>query len=187
LAYQGCPIPDTDGDGINDESDACKDIAGLAQFKGCPVPDKDQDGVNDLEDKCPDVAGVVTNNGCPVIKKEVIQQVNYTADKIFFLNNSDKLSASSLSALDKLAILIETDPTLKLKISGHTDNIGSEEFNKALSVKRASAVASYLESKGISSERLQTEGFGASKPIDSNDTASGREKNRRVEMTVSNN
>ena len=83
--------------------------------------------------------------------------------------------------------VIAADSSLKLKVSGHTDNVGSEEFNKALSVKRASAVASYLESKGISSERLQTEGFGASKPIDSNDTAAGREKNRRVEMTVSNN
>ena len=186
IAYQGCPIPDTDGDGINDEADACKDVAGVAKFNGCPIPDKDLDGLNDLEDKCPDVAGVLANNGCPEIKQEIIQQVNYTADKIFFLNNSDKLSASSLKALDKLAILIAADPTLKLKISGHTDNIGSEQFNQALSLKRASAVSTYLVSKGIAGERLQPEGFGASKPIESNETAAGREKNRRVELTVSN-
>ncbi|HSB92106.1 MAG TPA: OmpA family protein [Flavitalea sp.] len=187
IAYQGCPVPDTDGDGIADDADSCKDIAGVARFNGCPVPDKDQDGINDLEDKCPDVAGLVSNNGCPEIKKEIIQQVNYTADKIFFLNNSDKLSAPSLKALDKLAILINSDPTLKLKISGHTDNTGNEQSNLALSMKRASAVSSYLVSKGISVERLQTEGFGANKPIESNETAAGREKNRRVELAVSNN
>ena len=69
--YKGCPIPDTDKDGINDEQDKCVEIAGIARHNGCPVPDTDSDGVNDEEDKCPRLAGTSANNGCPEIKEEV--------------------------------------------------------------------------------------------------------------------
>lgn len=51
--YAGCPIPDTDSDGINDENDKCPAVAGVAKYEGCPVPDTDGDGVNDETDKCP--------------------------------------------------------------------------------------------------------------------------------------
>jgi hypothetical protein len=57
VKYNGCPAPDTDHDGINDEEDQCPDKAGLAAYHGCPVPDTDQDGINDEQDKCPSVAG----------------------------------------------------------------------------------------------------------------------------------
>ncbi len=63
--YQGCPIPDTDGDGINDEEDSCKTVAGLKRYNGCPIPDTDGDGVNDEEDSCKTVAGLKQFNGCP--------------------------------------------------------------------------------------------------------------------------
>ena len=184
--YQGCPIPDTDRDGINDEFDACKDVPGLAEFKGCPVPDQDRDGVSDLEDKCPELAGSPANNGCPEIRKEVIQQVNSTASNIFFVQNSDKLSEPSLKALDELAALLQSDTSLLLKISGHTDNYGKADWNQQLSEKRAAAVSKYLVKKGVSAGRLVSEGFGDTRPLESNGTSAGRKKNRRVELAVSN-
>lgn len=64
--YDGCPIPDTDGDGINDEMDKCPTQAGVAKYEGCPVPDTDGDGINDELDKCPTQAGPADRNGCPV-------------------------------------------------------------------------------------------------------------------------
>jgi outer membrane protein OmpA-like peptidoglycan-associated protein len=64
--YQGCPIPDTDGDGILDPDDECKDVIGVAEYKGCPVPDTDGDGLDDLADTCLDVPGVAEYQGCPI-------------------------------------------------------------------------------------------------------------------------
>ena len=64
--YDGCPVPDTDKDGINDDNDKCPTVPGLARYQGCPVPDTDKDGINDEEDKCPTVAGVARYQGCPV-------------------------------------------------------------------------------------------------------------------------
>ena len=68
--YEGCPVPDTDGDGINDDEDKCKDVPGVAKYQGCPIPDTDGDGINDDEDKCKDVPGVAKYNGCPVPDKD---------------------------------------------------------------------------------------------------------------------
>lgn len=70
VRYQGCPIPDTDKDGIDDESDRCPNEAGLARYEGCPVPDKDKDGIVDEEDNCPDQFGVARYRGCPVPDKD---------------------------------------------------------------------------------------------------------------------
>jgi outer membrane protein OmpA-like peptidoglycan-associated protein len=64
--YNGCPIPDTDKDGVNDEQDKCPTVAGLAKYNGCPIPDTDGDGINDEQDKCPAVAGLAKYNGCPI-------------------------------------------------------------------------------------------------------------------------
>jgi outer membrane protein OmpA-like peptidoglycan-associated protein len=63
--YDGCPIPDSDGDGINDEMDKCPNQAGLAKYDGCPIPDSDGDGINDELDKCPNQAGLAKYDGCP--------------------------------------------------------------------------------------------------------------------------
>ncbi|MES2431141.1 MAG: DUF5723 family protein [Bacteroidota bacterium] len=66
LKYNGCPIPDTDGDSVNDETDKCITVAGVSRYNGCPVPDTDADGLNDEDDNCPTIAGVVKYNGCPI-------------------------------------------------------------------------------------------------------------------------
>lgn len=81
--YNGCPVPDTDKDGINDENDKCPNVAGVARYEGCPVPDGDGDGVNDEEDKCPTVAGDAKNAGCPLI--------TYNAGPILFNSSSATL------------------------------------------------------------------------------------------------
>ena len=72
----------------------------------------------------------------------------------------------------------------KLIIAGHTDNVGPEKTNLILSKKRSTAVAVFLEHRGVKMDRLIIQYFGEEKPIDSNDTKEGRQKNRRVEMTV---
>ncbi len=64
--YNGCPVPDTDKDGINDDNDKCPDQPGLAKYQGCPIPDTDGDGINDEVDKCPNQAGTAKYSGCPI-------------------------------------------------------------------------------------------------------------------------
>lgn len=184
--YEGCPIPDTDGDGINDEEDKCPTVAGLARYQGCPIPDTDGDGVNDEEDKCPSRPGPESNQGCPVIAKEVIDKVNFAAKNVFFATGSSKLMAKSNKSLDEVAKLMLADASLKMDIDGHTDSQGSDELNQTLSEKRANSVRDYLISKGVDASRLTATGYGEAKPIADNNTAAGRAKNRRTEMTVRN-
>ncbi len=184
--YLGCPIPDTDGDGVNDEMDKCPSVKGLARLEGCPIPDTDNDGVNDEEDKCPNVAGPASNMGCPVIEQKIIEKINKDAGKIYFASSSAKLLPKSYPALNEIVSVLNTDPTLKLDISGHTDITGNAAKNKTLSQNRANAILKYLSSKGISTDRTTATGFGQEKPIATNKTAAGRAKNRRIEMALRN-
>ncbi|MBD0332275.1 MAG: OmpA family protein [Chitinophagaceae bacterium] len=183
--YNGCPVPDSDKDGINDEEDKCKDIPGVARYEGCPVPDTDKDGVDDEEDRCPTVPGTRENNGCPEVKQEVIQRVNYAARNIYFATGSAKLLSKSFKPLNDVAQILKDDPNLKLAIEGHTDNVGTDEYNQTLSDNRANSVKAYLVSKGIDESRLAAQGFGESQPVADNNTAAGRAKNRRVVLTLS--
>jgi len=182
--YQGCPIPDTDKDGINDEEDKCPSEAGVARYGGCPVPDRDKDGINDEEDKCPDVPGVAAQQGCPEISAEVAKTVAYAAKNVYFATASTKLLKQSYKPLDELVKVLNDNASLKLKIDGHTDNVGNDDFNMKLSDGRAASVKSYLVSKGISADRLESEGFGETMPVADNKTSTGRSQNRRVEMKV---
>jgi OmpA-OmpF porin, OOP family len=182
--YDGCPIPDTDGDGINDEEDKCPTVFGVAKYQGCPIPDTDGDGINDEIDKCPTVFGVAANQGCPEISQEIIKTVSFAAKNIYFEFGSAKLLAKSFNHLDEVVKILNDKPGLNLKIDGHTDYVGSDEANMKLSEERAGAVKAYFESKGVSSARLVSEGFGETTPIATNKTAAGRTLNRRVEMKV---
>ncbi|HSK12539.1 MAG TPA: OmpA family protein [Phnomibacter sp.] len=170
--YQGCPIPDTDGDGINDEEDKCPTVKGLARYQGCPIPDTDGDGINDEEDKCPTVAGVAEFKGCP--------RPQYTANRVLFNTGSAVLRSEGKAELDRLAAFMQEYPSINIVLEGHTDNTGSDELNQKLSEKRAGSAKTYLVSKGISADRIKTEGYGESKPIADNNTAAGRDQNRRV-------
>jgi outer membrane protein OmpA-like peptidoglycan-associated protein/tetratricopeptide (TPR) repeat protein len=103
---------------------------------------------------------------------------------IQFELNSSQLQPVSLIELNKLLQLMNDNPTIKVQISGHTDNSGSDLHNMELSLSRAKAVADYLVSKGIDVKRLTWKGYGASKPVADNSTEEGRALNRRTEFTV---
>ncbi len=182
--YQGCPIPDTDKDGINDEEDKCPTIPGVARYGGCPVPDTDKDGFNDEEDKCPTVPGVASQQGCPEISLEVTKTISYAAKNVYFATGSTKLLSQSFKPLDDVVKILKDNTSLKLKIDGHTDNVGADDYNMKLSIGRAASVKNYLISKGIDASHLESEGFGETTPVADNNTAAGRTKNRRVEMKV---
>ena len=103
---------------------------------------------------------------------------------IFFETGSSKLKSESKPELDRVIKLLEVYPNLKIEISGHTDNIGTNTVNKELSRQRAKAVVDYLSNNGIELNRLTFVGYGSSKPIASNKTKEGRRKNRRVEFKI---
>jgi outer membrane protein OmpA-like peptidoglycan-associated protein len=105
-------------------------------------------------------------------------------DVLFDTGKAD-LKPTARERLAKVAGILIAYPDIHVEIDGYTDSTGSLEFNERLSQERADAVRSYLSSQGVGSAAITTQGFGPSQPIASNDTASGRQQNRRVELVVS--
>ena len=180
----GCPYPDTDGDGLLDNEDECPNIAGPLENKGCPYEDTDGDGLLDKEDECPKTAGPIENKGCPIIEKKEQEVLNTAFSNLEFETNLDVIKSGSKPALTELANTLKKKPDWKLKLSGHTDNVGDDDANLILSKKRAESVKRFLAEKGIDAGRIETQFFGESKPIDDNTTTAGRQKNRRVEFKI---
>ena len=110
-------------------------------------------------------------------EKQIIPMVNFEFD-------SDKLKKEAFPILDNIVKTLNADSSKKAVIKGHTDNIGSIEYNLDLSKRRAESVRKYLVSKGIAPERLTCYGYGESMPIATNETEEGRAKNRRVEIYI---
>lgn len=105
-------------------------------------------------------------------------------EKIRFETASDVIHARSHKLLDTLAAVAAKCPAAQITIEGHTDSRGAREMNMKLSERRAAAVERYLEAKGLNKDRLTSQGFGPDKPVASNNTAQGMEKNRRTEFRV---
>ena len=103
---------------------------------------------------------------------------------ITFKTGSADLNADFFKVLDGVGIVVAKYDKTLIVIEGHTDNVGSDENNQALSERRASAVGQYLLGKGINGQRVLTAGLGESRPIASNDSDSGRSQNRRVEVRL---
>jgi outer membrane protein OmpA-like peptidoglycan-associated protein len=103
---------------------------------------------------------------------------------IFFDFNKYDLEPQSQAELDKVVQLLQENPTVKIQLEGHTDNIGNAADNLKLSENRAKAVVNYLISKGVDSKRLAAKGFGATQPIADNTTDEGRAQNRRTELKI---
>ncbi|HVK50039.1 MAG TPA: OmpA family protein, partial [Pseudobacter sp.] len=103
---------------------------------------------------------------------------------IFFDVNKYDLKPESTSELDNLVVLLRDNPTVRIQLSGHTDNVGKEQDNLQLSNNRARAVVKYLVDHGIEPARLSFKGYGASQPVADNDSEEGRAKNRRTELKV---
>jgi outer membrane protein OmpA-like peptidoglycan-associated protein len=107
-----------------------------------------------------------------------------TLENIFFEFDKAKLLNESKNELDKLIDILKDYPHMVIKINGHTDNVGTDAYNKKLSEERAKSVVAYLKKAKVDPERLDYAGYGSMRPIASNDTDQGRSRNRRVEFTV---
>ena len=106
-------------------------------------------------------------------------------DKVQFETGSDKLLPVSFPLLDQVAQVMVDNPQIELvEIQGHTDSTGAAAYNRTLSNKRAESVKRYLTEHGVARARLTAKGFGPDMPVASNDTAEGREANRRVEFKI---
>jgi len=103
---------------------------------------------------------------------------------IFFDTDKYDLKSESLAELQKLLDLLKKNPRMKIEISGHTDNIGTKEYNITLSLNRSKTVYDYLTGQGVAASRISYKGFGFELPIDTNDTEEGRANNRRTEFKV---
>jgi outer membrane protein OmpA-like peptidoglycan-associated protein len=179
--FNGCP--DRDGDGIPDKDDACPDEPGIKKFNGCP--DRDGDGIPDKDDECPDVPGVAEFKGCPPPKITVTEKKIEFEGTVFFDFEQATIKPESFPLLNALAKTMKENPQIKkVRVDGHTDSVGRDDFNLNLSQRRAAAVVDYMIAQGVEAERLASEGFGKSKPIADNATEEGRAKNRRVELTI---
>jgi len=176
----GCPI-DSDKDGVADYLDKCPDTpAGVAVDKdGCPI-DSDKDGVPDYLDKCPNTpaGATVDKDGCMHEKVTMLLNVEFDTAK-FNIKNKYR------DDIKKVADFMNAHPDVKASIEGHTDTVGKPERNMTLSDNRAKSVREYLIKEfGIDENRITATGFGQDRPIASNDTAEGRQKNRRVEAVL---
>ncbi|AKT39757.1 OmpA family protein [Chondromyces crocatus] len=192
----GCPdMPDRDGDGIPDVVDLCpdepEDMDGIDDRDGCPETDADQDGVPDAEDKCPKepgqpVAEDPSKNGCPYYIRRITGSAEIQILKqVEFQFDSWTILPRSFPILDEVVRLFKANPEIKLvSIEGHTDNQGTVEYNQKLADSRANAVRLYLINRGVERQRLTSKGFGSTRPLDSNDTEQGRQRNRRVEFHI---
>jgi outer membrane protein OmpA-like peptidoglycan-associated protein len=119
----------------------------------------------------------------PRIEQSLRQQGTAEVHGIYFDFGSDQMRSESQPVLKEIAGALTTNPTWNLNIEGHTDNIGGDQYNQALSERRAAEVkAALVERFQVNASRLTTAGFGASRPKESNDTLEGRARNRRVEL-----
>jgi outer membrane protein OmpA-like peptidoglycan-associated protein len=182
------PDDDWDHDGVPNSKDQCPREPGPAELDGCP--DRDGDGIPDKDDKCPDQPGPVQNDGCPVADDEPLVEIETERlslkDAIHFDTAKDTIKSESFKILDQVAALLKQHSELKrVRVEGHTDNVGGAGYNKDLSQRRARSVVRYLVDKGgVAADRLEFAGYGFERPVASNGTAVGRSKNRRVDFTI---
>jgi outer membrane protein OmpA-like peptidoglycan-associated protein len=121
--------------------------------------------------------------GADVQRRDDSLLVNFQGS-LLFDSGSSTLQPGAYDRLSSLARTLNNYPQSRVIVSGHTDNVGSVQFNERLSEQRASKVREYLVSEGVAAARVTSRGFGASKPIASNNTETGRAQNRRVEIEI---
>ena len=170
-------MPDHDHDGIEDGKDHCKDtpVGVEVDELGCAF-DRDQDGVKDYEDECPNsmMHAKIKANGC----------ADFVSFNLYYAPRVNEITPKSMSVLEKAVGFLKEHPEYKVKITGHTDNVGDDEYNMELSVERAADVLKIFNRKGINFNRLHSEGRGETDPIASNETDEGRQLNRRIEVEL---
>ena len=143
---------------------------------GAIIGKKMDDQAKKIEEVMPGAEVVRSEEGIQVILDE--------NSEVRFEYNKSSLTASAKENLDRVIEIFNEYPLTDILIVGHTDNVGSQEFNQPLSLKRAKSVSDYLTARGISSDRIVYEGAGKLEPRYSNETAEGRAGNRRVEFAI---
>ncbi|MEM7019862.1 MAG: OmpA family protein, partial [Pseudomonadota bacterium] len=180
---KGCAL-DSDGDGVPDSQDKCPGTPPNAEVnkEGCPL-DLDGDGVPDHRDRCPRTphGATVDQYGCTPDVRVIL-----TEDMVGFDTNQSTIKPTAKAVLNELAVEINENMSTvqEIRVIGHTDNTGEENYNQRLSERRAQAVVNYLIGQGIPGDRIYSEGKGESNPIDSNSTEDGRARNRRTEIDI---
>ncbi|MDF0731216.1 OmpA family protein [Pseudomonas entomophila] len=157
--------------------------------------DEDGDGVFDRRDRCPDTpkGTAVDHMGCPLpqyppstprAEAPVVAEVITLDDQgqVLFAFDSAALSAGAQQRLQALMPKLGDPSVVSVKVIGHTDSVGSDSYNQALSERRAASVAQYLISQGLTPSKVTSQGRGEREPVADNDTDAGRSQNRRVEL-----
>ncbi len=191
----GCPDLDNDKDGIVDAKDSCpndpEDKDGFEDEDGCPDPDNDKDGIVDAKDKCPlepeTFNGVDDEDGCPEkeTKVYVTREKIVITEKIFFEFNKARILPKSDGLLDNVADVLNKFPQVKkIRIEGHTDDVGTDQKNQVLSEARAKAVFDAMVKRKVAATRLESKGYGKTMPLVKDTTEEARDMNRRVEFIV---
>ncbi len=190
---RGCPAGDRDGDQVLDHEDQCPDQSRMpfpdAARVGCPLPDADRDQVPEPPDACPGVPGVPSpdpaRNGCPSTQVRMEGGRILILEQVFFDTDRDTIKRRSFRVLQAVAdVLRAAQHIRRVSVDGHTDNRASEEHNLDLSRRRAASVVRWLTEHGVESGRLESQGYGPSRPLDTNATGAGRARNRRVEFVI---
>ncbi|MDB4975513.1 MAG: hypothetical protein JWN48_3854 [Myxococcaceae bacterium] len=184
----GCPDLDNDQDGSPDARDSCplqpEDGDGFEDEDGCPDPDNDKDKVLDADDNCPTVPGPVETKGCPSAVRIDRAQIRIL-ERIEFQTMRAEIRPESLGILDQIRSALEVNPQLRrVRIEGHTDNVGPNLANEKLSQRRAESVMKYLVKEGIDPGRLEAKGWGEERPLVKNDSEENKQINRRVEFHI---
>ena len=181
----GCPLY-SDADAVPDYQDKCPDSApGIAvDANGCPHDadaDADADGVADFPDACPGtpMGSRVDARGCPLAGERIAIVTNINFDF-----NDTKVREGVRKRLSRIIRLLSEMPEIDVQIVGYTDDVGSAQYNLALSLRRAEAVRDFVVARGIDVARLSVAGGGETQPLVSNATPEGRAVNRRVEFVV---
>ncbi len=190
----GCPDPDNDDDGILDIDDLCpndpEDKDGWEDEDGCPDPDNDKDRILDNDDRCPNEPetrnGFEDEDGCPDRGRVILTGTKIEIlDKVFFEYNKAVIKSESFPILDAVSATLEGNPDIQLiEVQGHTDEQGNDAYNLELSRKRAASVKQYMIDKGIAENRLESQGYGETQPLENKKTQSAYAKNRRVEFLI---
>ena len=191
---EGCP-EDRDGDTVPDYEDLCPDEGGKVDIHGCPKIDVDSDGdtLLDSVDQCPSQPetfnGYEDEDGCPDSDPNALVSLSDgkidIKEQVFFETSKAIIKQESYDLLNQVAQLLIDNPHIgNITIEGHTDSRGKYKSNMKLSQDRADSVMKYLIKRGVDASRLNAIGYGPDRPIDTNDTADGRARNRRVEFVV---
>jgi OOP family OmpA-OmpF porin len=181
LDPDGCPLY-SDADAVPDYQDECPGTAAgvPVDAKGCPR-DTDTDGVVDYLDSCArtPIGTRVDARGCPLAGERIAIVTNINFD----FDHTDVRGDVKIR-LSRVIQLLQEMPPIHVQIVGHTDDVGSAQYNLALSLRRAEAVRDYIVTRGVDGARLSVAGRGKSEPLVSNSTPQGRAVNRRVEFVV---